>query len=167
MPQTTRITLSYREAAVGGDVKTIPFGSDDAALAAARHSVLLIHGYNNDAEAAREAYAGFHARQGDLDADARYGLGRDHASFGIEPDPMQSRYDMVEVDRGHPVPAISLHAKSGEQSDKALIVRSGSSVDRPGPPRLPVEVHFQLAGKIAGRSGIDTFQAHHAGQQEP
>lgn len=76
MPQTKRIKLSYREAAIGGEVKDSPFVSDEAALATARHLVLLIHGYNNDAEAAQEAYEGFHARQGDLDAGARYGLGR-------------------------------------------------------------------------------------------
>lgn len=76
MPTAKRIKLSYREAAVGGEVKAIPFVSDEAALAAAQHIVLLIHGYNNDAEAAQEAYEGFHKRQGDLDADARYGLGR-------------------------------------------------------------------------------------------
>lgn len=71
-----RIKLSYREAAVGGEVKDSPFVSDEAALGAAQHVVLLIHGYNNDAEAAQEAYEGFHARQGDRDQDARYGLGR-------------------------------------------------------------------------------------------
>lgn len=76
MPTTKRIKLSYRESAVGGDVKTIPFVSDDAALAAAQHIVLLIHGYNNDAEAAMKAYEGFHARQGERDPHARYGLGR-------------------------------------------------------------------------------------------
>ena len=68
MPTTKRIKLSYRESAVGGEVKTIPFVSDTAALAAAQHIVLLIHGYNNDTEAAQEAYEGFHRRQGELDA---------------------------------------------------------------------------------------------------
>jgi esterase/lipase superfamily enzyme len=55
MPTTKRIKLSYRESAVGGEVKAIPFVSDTAVLAAAQHIVLLIHGYNNDTEAAQEA----------------------------------------------------------------------------------------------------------------
>ena len=76
MPGARRIKLSYREAAVGGEVKDSPFVSDEAALAGAQHIVLLIHGYNNDAEAAQEAYEGFHARQVDRDKDARYGIGR-------------------------------------------------------------------------------------------
>jgi pimeloyl-ACP methyl ester carboxylesterase len=76
MPTTKRIKLSYRESAVGGEVKAIPFVSDTAAFASAQHIVLLIHGYNNDTAAAKEAYEGFHRRQGELDADARYGLGR-------------------------------------------------------------------------------------------
>ena len=53
MPNAKRIKLSYRESAVGGEVKAIPFVSDTAALAAAQHIVLLIHGYNNDTEAAQ------------------------------------------------------------------------------------------------------------------
>jgi pimeloyl-ACP methyl ester carboxylesterase len=68
--------LSYREEAVGGEVSALPKISDERAIIQAQHLVLLIHGYNNDTQAAKDAYEGFHARQRDLDADARYGIGR-------------------------------------------------------------------------------------------
>lgn len=76
MANVKRITLSYREEPVGGDVRAQPDVSDERAISHAQHLVLLIHGYNNDAQAAREAYDGFHARQHDLDNDDRYGIGR-------------------------------------------------------------------------------------------
>jgi len=76
MAGAKRITLSLREQDVGGGVKAVPSVSDEAALAAAQHLVLLIHGYNNDRKAAADAYAGFHARQQELDPDGRYGIGR-------------------------------------------------------------------------------------------
>jgi pimeloyl-ACP methyl ester carboxylesterase len=77
MEPIKRITLSYREESVGGEVRAYPTISpaDEAALSSAHHLVLLIHGYNNDAADAERAYAGFHARQRDLDPDARYGIG--------------------------------------------------------------------------------------------
>lgn len=76
MPDVKRITLSYREKAVGGEVSTQPKISDQGAIEQAQHLVLLIHGYNNDTEAAQKAYEGFHARQRDLDGGGRYGIGR-------------------------------------------------------------------------------------------
>ena len=86
MAVVKRVTLSYREDAVGGEVSAQPKISDPSAMAQAQHLVLLIHGYNNDAQAARDAYAGFHARQRDLDGldpnscdpatGSRYGDGR-------------------------------------------------------------------------------------------
>jgi len=78
MSEMKRLTLSYREAGheAGGDVSAQPRISDEGILKQAQHLVLLIHGYNNDTQAAREAYEGFHARQRDLDADERYGIGR-------------------------------------------------------------------------------------------
>lgn len=76
MDKVKRITLSYRKDAAGGDVRDTPRVSDENALKSTQHLVLLIHGYNNDAKAAAEAYEGFHARQRDLDEDARYGIGR-------------------------------------------------------------------------------------------
>jgi hypothetical protein len=76
MASVRRITLSFRSAEVGGDVSVPPAVSDAHTLACAQHLVLLIHGYNNDQQAAAEAYDGFHARQRDLDANGRYGLGR-------------------------------------------------------------------------------------------
>jgi pimeloyl-ACP methyl ester carboxylesterase len=76
MAEVKRVTLSYREATVGGEVRAKPEISDLIALEQAQHLVLLIHGYNNDAQDAKEAYDGFHARQFDLDPDGRYGLGR-------------------------------------------------------------------------------------------
>lgn len=83
MAEVQRITLSYREKPVGGEVSAEPTIKDlagnvldDSVLEGARHLVLLIHGYNNDAQDAQKAYEGFHARQRDLDADARYGDGR-------------------------------------------------------------------------------------------
>lgn len=76
MAKVKRITLSYRHDPVGGDIRTVPEVSDAAALASAQHLVLLIHGYNNDMEDAIKAYDGFHARQHDLDGEARYGLDR-------------------------------------------------------------------------------------------
>jgi pimeloyl-ACP methyl ester carboxylesterase len=76
MSEVKRITLSYREAGheAGGEVSAQPRISDEGMLKQAQHLVLLIHGYNNDTQAAREAYEGFHARQRDLDE--RYGIGR-------------------------------------------------------------------------------------------
>ena len=70
-----RVTLSYREDAVGGEVsaqpkivgQSPPEISGQTAIEQARHLVLLIHGYNNDTRAAADAYEGFHARQRDLD----------------------------------------------------------------------------------------------------
>lgn len=76
MAEVSRVTLSYREDAVGGEVSVQPKISNEREIEQARHLVLLIHGYNNDAQAAKDAYEGFHARQRDLDADARYGIGR-------------------------------------------------------------------------------------------
>jgi pimeloyl-ACP methyl ester carboxylesterase len=76
MAEVRRVTLSYREDAVGGEVSARPKISDEPAIKQARHLVLLIHGYNNDTQAAKDAYEGFHARQRGLDADARYGIGR-------------------------------------------------------------------------------------------
>jgi pimeloyl-ACP methyl ester carboxylesterase len=73
-----RIALSYREEPIGGEVRASPkiTGQEEAALAGARHLVLLVHGYNNDLADAEKAFEGFHARQRDLDADERYGSGR-------------------------------------------------------------------------------------------
>ena len=71
-----RVTLSYRDAPVGGGILAQPKISDERAIEQALHLVLLIHGYNNDEQAAKEAYEGFHARQRDLDSDAHYGDGR-------------------------------------------------------------------------------------------
>jgi len=76
MAKVKRITLSYRHEPVGGEIRDVPVVSDGAALASAQHLVLLIHGYNNDMEDAVKAYEGFHARQRNLDGDARYGIGR-------------------------------------------------------------------------------------------
>ncbi|MDD4929806.1 MAG: alpha/beta hydrolase [Gallionella sp.] len=76
MAEVKRVTLSYREEPVGGEVSNQPKISDVSAIEQAQHLVLLIHGYNNDTQAAKEAYEGFHARQRDLDTDARYGIGR-------------------------------------------------------------------------------------------
>lgn len=78
MAAIKRITLSYREQSVGGEVRAFPKISvaDERALSCAQHVVLLIHGYNNDAAEAEQAYAGFFARQRDLDPDERYGIGR-------------------------------------------------------------------------------------------
>ena len=76
MEKAERITLSYREDRVGGKVRGVPGVSDEQALATAQHLVLLIHGYNNDAQAATDAYDGFHDRLCDMDKDARYGIGR-------------------------------------------------------------------------------------------
>lgn len=76
MAKVKRITLSYREEAIGGEVRITPCISDETALASAQHLVLLVHGYNNNTDAAAEAYEGFHERQQDLDSDARYGIGR-------------------------------------------------------------------------------------------
>lgn len=76
MTEVKRVTLSYREEAVGGEVSAQPKISDQIAIEQAKHLVLLIHGYNNDAQAAKEAYEGFHARQRDLDGSDRYGIGR-------------------------------------------------------------------------------------------
>lgn len=75
MAEVKRVTLSYREDAVGGEVSARPKISDERAIRQAQHLILLIHGYNNDTQAAKDAYEGFHARQRDLDADARYGIG--------------------------------------------------------------------------------------------
>lgn len=76
MPDVKRISLSWREDAVGGEVSAHPKVSDERALMQAQHLVLLVHGYNNDAEDARKAYDGFHARQRDLAGGERYGIGR-------------------------------------------------------------------------------------------
>ena len=76
MPNPKRITLSFRLQNVGGEAKSIPTVSDEAALSSAQHVVLLIHGYNNDHQDAVDAYNGFHARQQDADSAARYGMGR-------------------------------------------------------------------------------------------
>ncbi len=76
MAEVKRITLSYREKPVGGDVLAQPTVSDEGAIGQAQHLVLLIHGYNNDAQAAQEAYDGFHARQHAIDGSDRYGIGR-------------------------------------------------------------------------------------------
>jgi pimeloyl-ACP methyl ester carboxylesterase len=75
MAEVKRVTLSYREDAVGGEVSARPKISDELAIKQAQHLVLLIHGYNNDTQAAKDAYEGFHARQRDLDAGERYGIG--------------------------------------------------------------------------------------------
>ena len=76
MANVKRVTISYREDAVGGAVRAQPILSDPSSIEQAQHLVLLIHGYNNDTQAAKDAYEGFHARQRDLDADARYADGR-------------------------------------------------------------------------------------------
>jgi pimeloyl-ACP methyl ester carboxylesterase len=78
MISVNRVTLSYREESIGGEVRAYPriTANDETVLASARHLVLLIHGYNNDLADAEQAYKGFHARQRDLDADSRYGNGR-------------------------------------------------------------------------------------------
>ena len=78
MSEVKRITLSYREAGheAGGEVSAEPKISNEGMLEQAQHLVLLIHGYNNDTQAAKEAYEGFHARQRDLDAGERYRIGR-------------------------------------------------------------------------------------------
>ncbi|HQS57604.1 MAG: hypothetical protein B7Y56_08975 [Gallionellales bacterium 35-53-114] len=77
MQEIRRIMLSYREAEVGGEVRMYPRITGDVhTLNNAQHLVVLIHGYNNDAQAAKDAYEGFHARQRELDVNARYGIGR-------------------------------------------------------------------------------------------
>lgn len=78
MPSVKRISLSYREEAVGGEVRIYPkiSAEDEKILANAQHLVLLVHGYNNDLTAAIKAYDGFHARQSDLDENGRYYIGR-------------------------------------------------------------------------------------------
>ena len=76
MSDVKRITLSWREDAVGGEVSARPKVSDERALEQAQHLVLLVHGYNNDTEDAQKAYNGFHARQRDLAGGERYGIGR-------------------------------------------------------------------------------------------
>lgn len=75
MADVLRIAFSYREQPVGGGISAQPKISDENALRQAQHLVLLIHGYNNDAQAAKQAYDGFHARQRDLAGGTRYGIG--------------------------------------------------------------------------------------------
>lgn len=75
-PNVRRISLSFRQNCVGGDLKLPPEVSDESALNSAQHLVLLIHGYNNTYRDGVDAYNGFHARQKELDKDTRYGLGR-------------------------------------------------------------------------------------------
>ena len=75
MAEVQRVTFSYREHPVGGEVSAQPAISDENAVKQAQHLVILIHGYNNDAQAAKQAYDGFHARQRDLAGGARYGIG--------------------------------------------------------------------------------------------
>lgn len=75
MAAVQRISFSYREQPVGGGISAQPTISDENALRQAQHLVLLIHGYNNDAQAAQQAYDGFHARQRDLAGGTRYGIG--------------------------------------------------------------------------------------------
>lgn len=72
----SRIEISLRRDDVGGEVRTKPEASDDSALRAARHLVLLIHGYNNNRLKAVEAYKGFHDRQHDQDPADHYGSDR-------------------------------------------------------------------------------------------
>ena len=76
MADPKRITLSFRQQDVGGEAKSIPTVSDEAALSSAQHVVLLIHGYNNNQKEAADAYNGFHARQQEADSSTRYGVGR-------------------------------------------------------------------------------------------
>lgn len=78
MSMVQALQLSWREDAVGGKVLQAPriSDSDRRALAVAANIVLLLHGYNNTMEDAEEAYAGFHARQAELDPTGRYTLGR-------------------------------------------------------------------------------------------
>lgn len=71
-----RTAVSLRKNDVGGPVQSPPQVTDEHALLSAFHLVLLIHGYNNDKQAAADAYAGFHRRQQELDATGNYGLGR-------------------------------------------------------------------------------------------
>lgn len=71
-----RVSLSFRQDCVGGDLKRPPEISDESALNTAQHIVLLIHGYNNTYRDGVDAYNGFHARQKELDYGTRYGLGR-------------------------------------------------------------------------------------------
>jgi pimeloyl-ACP methyl ester carboxylesterase len=75
MADVQRVTFSCREQPVGGGISAQPKISDEIALRQAQHLVLLIHGYNNDAQAAQQAYDGFHARQRDLAGGTRYGIG--------------------------------------------------------------------------------------------
>ncbi len=76
MIEVQRLSLSLREQDVGGGVRTEPVLSDPSLFISASHLVLLIHGYNNDRQAAAEAYEGFHARQREIDPEQRYALGR-------------------------------------------------------------------------------------------
>lgn len=75
MIEVRRLSLSLREQDVGGGVRAEPTLSDPALFVSASHLVLLIHGYNNDRQAAADAYEGFHARQREFDPDQRYALG--------------------------------------------------------------------------------------------
>lgn len=76
MHALSRLSVSLREQDVGGGVRSEPVVSDPALFISASHLVLLIHGYNNDKQAASEAYEGFHARQTEVDPERRYTLGR-------------------------------------------------------------------------------------------
>ncbi len=76
MAAPLRVRISYRERDAGGEVRAAPQIDDEIALATAAHVVLLVHGYNNDRADAEAAYAGFHARQRELDGEGRYAIGR-------------------------------------------------------------------------------------------
>lgn len=71
--------LNLRTQSVGGEVRDRPCANPATVLTGQWHLILLIHGYNNDESAAREAYDGFRAVQrelGDLSPDQPVADGR-------------------------------------------------------------------------------------------
>jgi len=88
-------------------------------------------------------------------SDPRHGLRRDHPRFTLQPDPAQRGDDVIDMERGHLVPATALHAKACKQRYQHGIFRFRRGIDRAGPARLACEIELQFIGKAARGGGIE------------